>query len=174
MIFNQMRSLEPEKGFIDWVGLGEKGVLANRFTLREGPGAIGAQRLGRASLALQLGLLQSSPKAPGKVPVINVFPTWPMEWDASFTLLARNAFVVSSSIKSGRIGFVELTSRAGAECHMKNPWGSETVTLYRENGKIQDLEGPELIFPTQQDEKILVVKKGVNIDRLSIMVPQAK
>ncbi len=174
MIFNQMRSLEPEEGYIDWIGLGETGVLANRLTLREGPGAMGAQRLGRASLALQLALLQSSPSAPGKIPIINVFPSWPMEWDASFTLLARNAFVVSSSVKDAHIKFVELISRAGAECHLKNPWGSETVTIYHENGIKQDMQGPILIFPTQPEENILIVKKGINIDQLSIKVPQAK
>lgn len=67
---NQMRVLREERGIAYRGG----GVLANRMTLREGPQALDAQRLGRAAEALHLALLQSSPPTPGGAPVIHVFP----------------------------------------------------------------------------------------------------
>ena len=48
--------------------------LANRLTLREGPQALDAQRLGRAAEALQLALLQSAPGVPGGDPCSGSFP----------------------------------------------------------------------------------------------------
>jgi hypothetical protein len=33
--------------------------------------------------------------------IICVFPAWPTEWDASFCLLARGGFLVSSEIQAG-------------------------------------------------------------------------
>src|SRR6266487_1912934 len=70
-------------------------ALANRMTLREGPQALDAQRLGRAAEALHLALLQSNPPVPGEDPVIEFFPAWPKEWDARFKLLARGGFLVT-------------------------------------------------------------------------------
>ena len=64
LIPNQMRALSPERATAYLNG----GVLANRMTLREGPQALDAERLGRASEALHLALLQSNPPAPGEIP----------------------------------------------------------------------------------------------------------
>ena len=102
LIPNQIRVLRRERETAYRGGA----VLANRMTLREGPQALDAQRLGRAAEALHLALLQSAPPNPGGDPVIRVFPSWPEEWNASYTLLARGAFLVTSSIDRGRIGFV--------------------------------------------------------------------
>jgi len=49
------------------------GVLLNRMTLREGPQALDAERLGRAAEALHLALMQSAPPEPGADCVISVF-----------------------------------------------------------------------------------------------------
>jgi hypothetical protein len=126
------------------------GVLANRMTLREGPQALDAQRLGRAAEALELALLQSNPPMPGGDPVLRLFPAWPKEFDASFTLAARGAFVVSASIKGGRIEIVEIESLAGAECRLRNPWTGGA----RVNGRA--MTGPLLVFPTRKGETIRV------------------
>jgi hypothetical protein len=135
-------------------------VLANRMTLREGPQALDAQRLGRAAEALHLALLQSAPPTPGGDPVIRVFPSWPKEWNASYTLLARGAFLVTSSIERGRIGFVELESQAGGECRLRNPWGESDATLYRDGKQSENLRGSLLRFPTRKGERIVVVASG--------------
>jgi Glycosyl hydrolase family 95 catalytic domain len=156
LIPNQIRVLRRER---ETAYLGG-GVLANRMTLREGPQALDAQRLGRAAEALHLALLQSAPPNPGGDPVIRVFPSWPREWNASYTLLARGAFLVTSSIESGRIGFVELESQAGGECRLRNPWGESEVTLFRDGKKSENLHGSLLRFPTRKGESIVVVVSG--------------
>ena len=156
LIPNQIRVLRRERE----VAYGGGGVLANRMTLREGPQALDAQRLGRAAEALHLALLQSSAPNPGGDPIIRVFPSWPKEWNASYTLLARGAFLVTSSIERGRIGFVEMESQAGAECRLRNPWGESEVTLYRDGRKSEILRGSLLQFPTRKGERVVVVVSG--------------
>jgi hypothetical protein len=154
MIPSQLCCENAENDFCDWEGVGKVGVLPNRLTLREGPGAIDAQRLGRAAEALHLALLQSSPPAPGGDPVIHVFPAWPVEWDADCSLLARGAFVVNASMARGRIGAVRIQSQAGGECRLRNPWPGSSVMLYRNGKKSEDLKGSLLTFPTQRGETI--------------------
>ncbi|HTV56674.1 MAG TPA: glycoside hydrolase, partial [Terriglobia bacterium] len=92
------------------------------MTLREGPGAIGAERLGRMSEALHASLLQSNPPQPGGDPIVHVFPAWPAAWDTQFTLSARGGFVVTSSITHGEVEFVELRARDAGTCRLRNPW----------------------------------------------------
>ena len=75
------------------------------MTLREGPQALDAQRLGRAAEALHLALLQSMPPAPGEESVIRLFAACPKEWNARFTLLARGGFLVTAAIEEGRDPF---------------------------------------------------------------------
>jgi hypothetical protein len=116
-------------------------VLANRMTLREGPQALDAQRLGRAAEALHVALLNSAPPAPAEDPVIQLFGAWPKEWDAHFKLGARGGFVVTASIRGGQMESVELESLAGMECRLRNPWSGE---LQR--------------FPTRKGERIVVKK----------------
>ena len=67
----------------------ESGVLPNRMSLREGPQALDAEALGRASDALHTALLQSTGAGPAEKPIIRVFPAWPKDWNAAFTLRAR-------------------------------------------------------------------------------------
>jgi Domain of unknown function (DUF5703) len=127
------------------------GVLANRMTLREGPQALDAQRLGRAAEALELALLQSNPPAPGADPILRVFPAWPKEFDASFDLAARGAFLVQSSVKAGKIEFVKMQSLAGAQCRLRNPWAGDAMVGGRR------MSGSLLVFPTRKGETIRVV-----------------
>lgn len=148
------------EGFYFCIGVGRTGVLPNRLTLREGPGAIDCQRLGRAAEALHAALLQSVPPAPGKDPVIHIFPAWPREWDAAYTLLARGAFLVSTSIEKGRIDFVEIQSQVGGECRLRNPWPDAALTLYRNVKKAGDLSGSLLAFHTARGETVTVVRQG--------------
>ena len=163
---NQIRCLTPKGDFIDLAGTGNAGVLANRMTLREGPGAIDCQRLGQVSAGLHLALLQSSPPAPGKDPVLHLFGAWPKDWDAEFTLLARGAFLVTSATRRGQVEFVELLSQAGGECRLRNPWGETEVTLYRNGKSAEDLKGSLLTFPTAKAERIVAVPKGSSPDRV--------
>src|SRR5262245_38291338 len=113
MIPAQIEARVPERGTAYRGGA----VLANRMTLREGPQALDAQRLGRAAEALHLALLRSNPPAPGEEPVIEPFAAWPKEWTARFKLLARGGFLVTASGES-----IEVEALVGGECRLKNPW----------------------------------------------------
>ena len=155
LIPNQIRAIAPERPAAYKNG----GVLANRMTLREGPQALDAERLGRAAEALHLALLQSNPPAPGEDPMIHVFPAWPKEWSARYTLRARGAFLISSSIEKGSVEFVEIESQAGAECRLRNPFPGE-VKLHRDGGHVETLSGPMLAFPTRKGEKLILVAAG--------------
>jgi hypothetical protein len=152
LIPNQIETLTQERGTAYRGG----GVLANRMALREGPQALDAERLGRASEALQLALLQSNPPAPGEDPILHVFPAWPPGWDAEYKLRARGAFVVRAAIEGGRVRFVELVSEAGAECRLRNPWGEGSVALRRDGGKRETLAGSLLRFGTRRGERIVI------------------
>jgi len=152
MIPNQMRALGAERASAYKKG----GALANRLTLREGHQALDAQRLGRAAEALHMALLQSNPPRPGGDPVLRLFPAWPKEWDASFKLAARGAFLVESRIAGGRIEHVELTSLAGATCRMHNPWGEAAVAVSRDGGKPYPLQGERLEIATAKGERIRI------------------
>lgn len=154
LVPNQMRSLSAERPAAYRGGQ----VLANRMALREGHQALDAQRLGRASSALQLALLQSFAPVPAGEPVIRLFPAWPAEWDADFTLRARGGFVVRSAMRGGQIAFVELQSTAGAPARLRNPWGRAPATLYRNGRAVGRLEGPLLTFDTRAGEVVLLAR----------------
>lgn len=167
LIPNQMRALAPERATAYRNG----GVLANRMTLREGPQAIDAERLGRASEALHKALLQSNPPAPGEDPVLHLFPAWPKEWSAAFTLLARGGFLVSAATQNGRAIFVELESQAGAECRLRNPFEGPAA-LYRDGKKAEKLDGAMLRFATRKGERIVVLPADARLEDVRRAVPE--
>ncbi|HUA58613.1 MAG TPA: DUF5703 domain-containing protein [Verrucomicrobiae bacterium] len=167
MLPNQIRVLSPERAAAYKGG----GVLANRMTLREGPQALDAERLGRAAEALHLALVQSNPPAPGEDPILHFFPAWPREWNARFTLLARGAFLVSAGIHNGRVEFVELLSQAGVECRLRNPFGGE-VDVYRDGKRARRVRDSLLRLPTRKGERLIVVPVGANPASLKRAVPE--
>jgi hypothetical protein len=143
-------------GFVDkGAGTGTPEIFRNRLRLREGPGAIDAEHLGGLTNTLHAALLRND-AALADDPVLEVFPAWPRDWDADFTLLAPGAFVVHASFHAGRIDFVELRSNAGSPCVLKNPWGAGEVSLTRDGQPGGRLKGATLDFTTQAGEKIRI------------------
>ena len=169
---NQIRCMKPESEFHLFDVNRRAGVLANHMTLREGVNAIDIQRLGVASHALQLALCQSVPAGPGKDPVIRIFPAWPKEWNAEYTLLCRGGFLVTSSMQRGQIEFVEVQSQLGGECRLRNPWSKAEVTLYRNGINWKDMDGSLLKLETAQGENIVVVQSGLLPDKFKRVVPE--
>jgi hypothetical protein len=165
MIPNQIRGLTPEKDYCDWEGVGKIGVLPNRLSLREGPGSIDCQRLGRAAAALHAALLQSGPAQPANDNEIYLFPALPVEWDASFSLLARGAFLVSASIKSGIPEIVEIQSKTGGECRVNNPWPGNILSLYRDGKKSEDISGSLLKIPMTKGETIALIPGNTTLPK---------
>ncbi len=156
----QIRSVKEDNCDIPGSGESGLGVLRNRLMLREGPGAIECERLGLASHALQNALLQSVPPSPGKDAVNYIFPAWPKEWDAQFTLAARDAFLISASMTKGEIEFVEIQSQKGGQCRVQNPWPDVEVTLHRNGKAAESISGKLLEFSTAVGEMITLAPKG--------------
>ncbi len=85
--------------------------------------------------------------------ILRIFPCWVLSQDASFRhLRANGAFLVSSSIKGGKIGEVELLSEQGRPCKMENPWGEKSVLVRHSNGKMEEFQGRFVEFNTQKGE----------------------
>ena len=58
--------------------------------------------------------------------IIRLFPNWPEDKDAAFkTLRAVGGFLVSSSMKNGKVQQVEIYAENNKELNIYNPWGSE-------------------------------------------------
>ena len=167
LLVNQI--INPYNDYCDFKGSGGELLLANRMTLREGPGALGAQRLGNAAYTLQEALCQSVPAGPGQEPVIRVFPAWPKTWDGGFKLLCRKGFLVSSTMKNGKVPFVEIESQLGRSCAIRNPWQDGAVTLYRNGKKSENLKGKLLRFDTQKNERITIAPKGIVPKKLNLI-----
>jgi hypothetical protein len=167
LVPNQLRRLAAQYDDADWAGVGKIAVLRNRFSLNEGPGCMAFEEGGLAAQALHTALLMDSPPAPGKDSVIQVFAAWPKEWDAEFTLAARGAFLVTSAFRNGNVQFIELRSRAGGECRLRNPWVDGDITLFRNGKQAEEVGGRLLKFNTAKDEVLLVLKKGVAPSKLN-------
>jgi len=140
--------------------------LVNGFSLFEGPQAHSVEHLGCISTALQEALLQSLSPHPGQPEVLSVCParndsgsSWPQEWDASFRLLARGGFLVTAAVSNGEVEFIEIESRLGESCRLRNPWG-EPCLISEVGGASQELDGDILCFDTKQGKHYRVLPKG--------------
>ena len=121
-----------------------------------------AEGYGTFAAALQEALSQSLAPTPVGDPVIRVFPAWPEAWDARYKLLAKDGFLVSSSIISGDIQYVEIESQLGATARIRNPWDSDVV-LYRdgiERERLVSSKNDLLTFGTREGERIVLVRPG--------------
>lgn len=144
----------------------EVDIMPNRMDLREGEQTTSVQRLGRAAEALHFALCQSVPSAPGEIPVIHVFPAWPEEWDAQFSLLCRGGFLVSSKQQKGTTEFVEVLSQEGKECHLHNPWPGENLVIYRNGKRWKKLNGVKIKLRTKTGERLTIIPENAGIDQL--------
>lgn len=133
-----------------------------RYDTNEQSQIVDWQQEGTLCEGLSASLLQSGAESPGATPIIRIFPAWPKDEDASFTLRAKGDFIVTSMIKSGEVNFIEVTSNRGGSCTIRNYWGSQSVDLYRNNRKSETLTTDLLTFPTQSGENIVIVKNGTN------------
>ena len=127
------------------------------------------QGFGMLSAGLQKGLLQSVAADAGGEPVIRVFPAWDISKPAYFRLLAKGGFLVSSAAKNGAISFVEIDSRLGGICRIRNPWPENQIDIYRNGAKADDytMTAKTLVmFSTKKDENIRIVRRGVNLETL--------
>ncbi len=152
----------PRVERFEYAGRGDidAGILRNGLGLDEGPGAIEAERLGMLAQSLHPALLQSVPPTPGGEAVNFLFPAWPRSWDAQFTLAARDAFLLSASLRGGRIEFVEIHSGRGGPCRLQNPWEGAELDLYRNGRPAEAIAGRLLVIPTVAGETVTLLPRG--------------
>jgi hypothetical protein len=144
----------------------EAGVLANRMDLREGFQTTSAQRLGRMADALHNALCQSAPPGPGEDAVIRVFPAWPKEWNAQFTILGRRGVLISSSMQNGIIQFVEITALANTNCKIRNPWPGRELTVYLNNKRTNSSIGDLLEYKMKEGDRLILAPAGMTLENL--------
>lgn len=137
------------------------GPIANGLGLFEGGGRLESQAhsseaLGCISMMLQEALLQSVSPRPGQLEVIDLLPAWPKDWQASFRLLARGGFLVSASAQDGRVGVIEIRSRLGEPCRLRNPWG-KPCRVAEVGGAVRELSGEILCFDTRREGRYHLV-----------------
>jgi len=128
--------------------------MPNGMGLFEGGGNIASQAhsveiLGSISTMLQDGLLQSVSPRPGEPEIILLLPAWPKQWQATYRLLARGGFLVSAAAEDGQIAFVEIESRLGEPCRLRNPWKGP-CRLAEVGGKVRELSDDVLRFDTRK------------------------
>ncbi len=89
---------------------------------------------------------------------IHLFPNWPAEKDAEFSSLrAVGAFLVSASIKKGKVGWIEIKSEAGSLLKLILPW-KDGCQIISQSGKRQTKE-TLLLMKTQPGENIRLEPK---------------
>ena len=125
---------------------------------------------GLISTSLQEGLLQSVSARPGGPEIISVFPAWPKQWEASFRLLARGGFLVTSAMRGGKAEFVEIESRLGETCRLRNPWG-KPCRVTEIGGQTQSFDGELLRFDTVQHKRYRVMPKDEQTPALRRIEP---
>lgn len=89
--------------------------------------------------------------------VVRVFPVWPRNRDAGFRdIRTWGAFLVSSSLRDGRVESVRLRSERGRPCTLVNPWPGEEVRLSRNGKQAERLQGERISFRTSVGEEIVL------------------
>ncbi len=85
---------------------------------------------------------------------IRLFPNWPLARDAEFqNLRAPGAFLVSASLKNGKVSEVRISSEAGNRLKILLPWSSGG-TAETQKGSIR-FNNNILEIPTQKGEEII-------------------
>jgi hypothetical protein len=139
VVWSQM-ACEDNAGFCDNQGSAHTTVLDNRLTLREGPQAIGCQRLGRAVEGLAHALCSSVPPSPGQDEVLHVFAAAPLSWDVEFSLPARGCLQVRGEQRDGRIRCVEVAAGKAGTFAIKNPFTGKTERVTLGAGEVKRYE----------------------------------
>jgi hypothetical protein len=129
--------------------------LANGFSLFEGANGQSIEHLSIISTTVQDALLQSVSPRPGEQEILSVFPAWPLAWGAEFSLMARGGFLVRARCASGVVDYVEIDSRLGETCWLRNPWNG-AVQIRQFDGPTWQLSGELLEFTTQPGVRYLL------------------
>ena len=115
--------------------------------------------------------MQSVSARPGQSEIISVFPAWPKEWQGAFRLLARGGFLVTSTKKDDAVEFIEIESRLGETCRVRNPWGEKCLVSEIGGATKTILDGAILQFDTHKNKRYRIVKKDGPRPSLRSIIP---
>lgn len=134
--------------------------LANGLNLFEnGIQPQGLEPSGMVATTLQEALVQTAAAAPGELEVILLFAAWPQAWDASFRLLVRGGFLITSSMQNGAVEFIEIESRHGEICRLRNPW-DVACKISNVDDALLKVDGDLLTFPTRAGSHYTILPRG--------------
>lgn len=133
-----------EDDFTDLKGCAYTKILANRMTLREGPQALDAQRLGHITSSMANAVCQGFPKAPGEEPVLYLFSSLPVNWDAKIRMKAFGEWQVEANTLNGKCEKITF-SKGKKTIKLRNPWGTQRVQIIYAERK-EEQEGKYLII----------------------------
>lgn len=71
--------------------------------------------------------------------------------------------MVSFPFQNGNIKYAGLTSQAGSDCRIRNPWEESAIDIYAGSKKIKTLGGNLITFKTQVNGYYILVRKGCSI-----------
>ena len=71
-----------------------------------------------------------------------------------------------------KIEFVEIFSKAGEICRLRNPWPGTEVTIYQNDKKQKEEKGGLITFNTQKNEQYIIVPKGISPPTFVRTIPE--
>lgn len=89
--------------------------------------------------------------------IVEVFPNWPIQKDASFhNLRAYGAFLISSERIDGDVQYIKIYSEKGENLKLINPWLGEKIVVIRPSGEEEILQGEKLEIKTSKGKKLMI------------------
>ena len=87
---------------------------------------------------------------------LRIFPVWDRQTDCSFeNLRADGAFLVSASMRNGRIEKVKIISEKGRRLKIKNPFSRSLITCGTDSFVTED---EDIEIDTQIGTEVLIVE----------------
>ena len=117
---------------------------------------------GFASAAALMEMLLQSQRG-----IIRVFPALPDAWkEASFVgLRAEGAFLVSAVMRKGQVVEVDIVSKAGCPCRLKNPFGGPAALTSDASRGSEEISGDILAFDTDEGARYTLSHPGLESDQ---------
>ncbi len=105
---------------------------------------------------------------------IRVFPAYPFEMGdaAFFSLRARNAFLVSSELRDGKIAYIIIKSITGEKCRVYNELGDDVRVRNLETGEIISVKPDDrgvIEFATTAENEYVVESEAKPLDSFDIL-----
>ena len=84
---------------------------------------------------------------------LHIFPNWPANQNAAFgNLNACGGFLVASAMTNGLIPYVQITSTAGQQLRLLNPWPGQTFQIVSTANPTTQFSGSTFTYQTQVGE----------------------